>query len=75
MSVAVSVGPLQRMLRLASVRIHTVTGPVTAVAPSLERAEASELFERLADDAIERAATDTSHHWGVIPGSEAVGAR
>jgi putative membrane protein len=74
-SVAVSVGPLQRMLRLASVRIHTVTGPVTAVAPSLDRAEASDLFERLADQAIERAASDTSHHWGVVPRPESAGAR
>ena len=63
-SVAVTVGPIQRMLRLASVRIHTVTGPVNAVLPVADRAEASALFERLADEAVERAASDTSHHWG-----------
>ena len=70
---AISAGPLQRMLRLASVRIHTVTGPVTALAPSLDRSEASDLFEQLADEAIERAASDTSHHWGILSGTEAAG--
>jgi putative membrane protein len=63
-SVAVTVGPIQRMLRLASVRIHTVTGPVTAVLPIAERADAAAFFELLADEAVERAANDTSHHWG-----------
>ena len=63
-SVAVSVGPIQRMLRLASVRIHTVTGPVTALLPIAERADAAAFFELLADEAVERAASDTSHHWG-----------
>lgn len=63
-SVAVTVGPIQRMLRLASVRIHTVTGPVTAVLPIAERTDAAAFFELLADEAVERAANDTSHHWG-----------
>ncbi len=75
-SVAVSVGPLQRMLGLASVRIHTVTGPVVATLPVAERDEALLLFERLADDAVDRAAADTSHHWGAYAvGSEAADAR
>ncbi|WP_217424000.1 PH domain-containing protein [Agromyces sp. Marseille-P2726] len=74
-SVAVSVGPLQRMLRLASVRIHTVTGPVTALAPSLDRSEATDLFERLADEAVERAASDTSHHWAAVSRPESADAR
>ncbi|MDR6906612.1 putative membrane protein [Agromyces sp. 3263] len=66
-SVAVSVGPVQRMLRLASVRIHTVAGPVVPNLPDAERDEADRLFQRLADEAVERAASDTSHHWGAPP--------
>jgi putative membrane protein len=63
-SVAVNVGPIERMLRLASVRIHTVTGPVTAMLPVADRTDAVALFERLADEAVEQGASDTSHHWG-----------
>lgn len=63
-SVAVSVGPIQRMLRLATVRIHTVSGPVFTTLPVADRDEAFALFERLADEAVDRAASDTSHHWG-----------
>lgn len=64
-SVAVAAGPVARMLRLASVRIHTVAGPVTASLPVADRAEAFALFEKLADEAVERAVADTSDHWGV----------
>ena len=63
-SVAATVGPIQRMMRLASVRIHTVSGPVTATLPVADRADAAAFFELLADEAVERAANDTSHHWG-----------
>ncbi|GAA4381582.1 hypothetical protein GCM10023152_30880 [Agromyces bauzanensis] len=63
-SVAVAAGPIARMLRLASVRIHTVAGPVTASLPVVDRAEGFALFERLADEAVELAARDTSDHWG-----------
>ncbi|WP_136710104.1 PH domain-containing protein [Agromyces sp. H66] len=64
-SVAVDAGPIDRMLRLASVRIHTVSGPVTASLPVAERDEAFALFERLADEAVDRAVADTSDRWGV----------
>ncbi|WP_448005976.1 PH domain-containing protein [Agromyces bauzanensis] len=72
-SVAVAAGPIARMLRLASVRIHTVAGPVTPNLSVVDRAEGFALFERLADDAVELAASDTSDHWGVR--SEAADAR
>jgi putative membrane protein len=62
-SVGVTAGPIERMLRLATVRIHTVTGPVSAVLPVTDRQEALALFERLAAEAVERAASDTTHHW------------
>lgn len=63
-SVAVSVGPIDRLLGLAALRLHTVTGPVSAVLPVVDRDEATRLFERLSQEAVERAASDTTHHWG-----------
>jgi len=66
-SVAVSAGPIDRALRLSELRLHTVTGPVSAVLPVVDRDEATRLFERLADEAVARAATDTTHHWGAAP--------
>lgn len=72
-SVARSVGPIERMLRLASVRIHTVTGPVTPVLPVVDQVEAEALFERLADESVERASADTSHHWGAVPSAAPAG--
>jgi len=74
-SVAITVGPIERMLRLASVRIHTVTGPVTALLPVVDRSEAVALFERLADEAVERGASDTSHHWGAVVPAESTRGR
>ncbi|MFF2275564.1 PH domain-containing protein [Agromyces sp. NPDC058126] len=74
-SVALSVGPIDRWLRLAGVRLHTVTGPVSAVLPIVDRDEAERLFERLAEEAVDRAASDTTHHWGAVaaaPAPEAV---
>ncbi|GAA2044563.1 PH domain-containing protein [Agromyces tropicus] len=64
-SVAVASGPLRRGLGLASVRIHTVAGPVTAEAPALDRADADDAYARIADEAIERALRDRSDRWGV----------
>lgn len=71
-SVAISVGPLDRWLRLAGIRLHTVTGPVSAVLPIVDRAEAERLFDRLAAEAVDRAASDTTHHWGAIDASHPV---
>lgn len=64
-SLAVSVGPIERWLRLATLRLHTVAGPVTVALPVADRSDAFGLFERLSHEAVERAASDTSHHWGV----------
>ena len=63
-SVAVEAGPVRRGLRLASLRVHTVAGPVSVVAPVVDRAEADAAFERLAHEAVERAADDHSERWG-----------
>ncbi len=71
-SVALMVGPIERALSLASLRIHTVAGPVAALLPIIEQADAEAWFEQLADEAVERATSDTSDHWGVAPPAEHV---
>ncbi|GAA1517712.1 putative membrane protein [Agromyces terreus] len=70
-SVALSRGPVGRLLDLAAVRVHTVSGPVQVVLPVIETAEGRDLFERLAADAVTWAASDESHHWGAIARTEA----
>ncbi|QEO15078.1 PH domain-containing protein [Agromyces intestinalis] len=64
-SVAVSDGPLRRMLRLATIRLHTVMGPITPRVPVLDAVAAERAWAHLAGEAIVRAAGDTSHHWGL----------
>ncbi|WP_104102444.1 PH domain-containing protein [Cryobacterium sp. M96] len=62
-SVAISQGPVTRMLRLASARLHTVAGPVSAYLGVVAAAEALVFFDRIASGAISSAQSDTSHHW------------
>ncbi|MFC6356765.1 PH domain-containing protein [Luethyella okanaganae] len=62
-SVGLEQGPIQRMLRLATTRLHTVTGPIAASLDILDSRDAVRLFDRIAVDAIASAGTDTSHHW------------
>jgi putative membrane protein len=62
-SVAVRQGPVQRMLGLASVRLHTVSGPVYATLPVVGIDESVHFFESVAADAISSAQSDTSHRW------------
>jgi putative membrane protein len=62
-SVAIHQGPIRRRLRLATARLHTVTGPVTASVGVIGVDEAERLFESIAAGAIESAVSDTSHHW------------
>ncbi|TFC91713.1 MULTISPECIES: PH domain-containing protein [Cryobacterium] len=62
-SVAISQGPLTRMLHLASARLHTVAGPVTADLGVVDAVEALVLFDRISSGAISSALSDTSHHW------------
>jgi putative membrane protein len=63
-SVAVAAGPVRRALGVASVRVHTVMGPVTAEVPALDRAEADAAFEALAAESVARALHDRSDRWG-----------
>src|SRR5690606_36503274 len=62
-SVAVQQGPLTRMLRLASVHVHTVAGPITARLGALDDRDALAAFELLAAAAVEGGMRDRSHRW------------
>ena len=62
-SVAISQGPVTRMLRLASARLHTVAGPVSAELGVVDAAEVLVFFGRISSGAISSAQADTSHHW------------
>jgi putative membrane protein len=63
-SAAIARGPVRRGLRLASLRLHTVAGPVTPHLPALDRADADAAFEAIAAEAVARAIRDRSDHWG-----------
>jgi putative membrane protein len=62
-SVKVSQGPLERALRLASVHVQTVQGPVSARVGALDARDAQRLWSDTAERAVEAAAVDTSHRW------------
>ncbi|MDP4332320.1 PH domain-containing protein [Curtobacterium sp. A7_M15] len=62
-SVKVSQGPLERALRLASVHVQTVQGPVSATIGALDARDAQQLWADTSARAVEAAAADTSHRW------------
>jgi putative membrane protein len=62
-SVAINQGPVRRRLRLASARLHTVTGPVSATLGVIDVGEAVRLLETVTAGAVRSADSDTSHHW------------
>ena len=62
-SVAIHQGPLLRLLGLASLRVHTVAGPIAAELGAVDREAAVRFFGDLADAAVASGNTDTSHHW------------
>ncbi|MEO6200729.1 MAG: PH domain-containing protein [Cryobacterium sp.] len=68
-SVGVDQGPIQRRLRLASARLHTVSGPVRASLSVVDAAEAVRLFESIAAGAVTHAISDTSHRWNHATGA------
>ena len=63
-SVAAHQGPLERLLRLAKVRVHTVNGPVTASIGALDVGDASALFRDAAAAGVVAIRADRSHRWG-----------
>jgi len=70
-SVELRQGPLLRRLRLASVRLHTVSGPVDGHLGALDPADATRFFGETADAAIRAATNDTSHRWRTPPATTA----
>jgi len=62
-SVAVSEGPVFRALNLATVRVHTVAGPISPALSAVDRAQALVFFREVADAAISSSSADTSHRW------------
>ena len=56
------------MLGLASARLHTVAGPVSASLAVLDADEAKRLFETVAAGAVSFATSDTSHRWNHTTG-------
>ena len=63
-SVAAHQGPLERLLRLAHVRVHTVAGPITAEVGALDVADAASLFRDTAAAGVAAIRDDRSHRWG-----------
>jgi putative membrane protein len=69
-SVGISQGPVQRMLRLASARLHTVAGPVNASLSIVAADESVRLFETVSAGAVTSADADTSHRWNQSPATD-----
>jgi putative membrane protein len=62
-SVALQQGPLARALRLANIRVHTVSGPVTAGIGAVDRDAAVAFFGDVASASVTAAGADLSHRW------------
>lgn len=62
-SIALHQGPIERSLRVASVRLHTVPGPVIARLGAIDAETAVAFFGDVADAAVSSASADTSHRW------------
>lgn len=62
-SVSISQGPLLRMLRLVSVHVHTVAGPISAQLGAVDRDAAIVFFDTVAQAAVRASGADTSHRW------------
>jgi len=62
-SVGLHQGPLLRRLRLASVHLHTVNGPITADLGAVDQAAALAFFTEVAELAVRAGQADTSHRW------------
>jgi len=63
-SVAAHQGPLERLLGVAHVRVHTVAGPVTAEIGAIDVTDASALFRDTASAGVAAIGADRSHRWG-----------
>ncbi|MGN6324592.1 PH domain-containing protein [Pseudolysinimonas sp.] len=62
-SVAIHQGPFLRALRLATVHVHTVQGPINARIGGLDQDDAVGFFRDAAEADVVAAAADSSHRW------------
>jgi len=62
-SAALQVGWLRRRLRVATLRLHTVAGPVTPVIGAVDDATAREFFLSLTAAAVDHGSRDTTQRW------------
>ena len=62
-SVAIQVGWLRRRLRVATLRIHTVAGPVTPAIGAVDDATARDFFLSITAAAVEHGSRDTTQRW------------
>lgn len=62
-SVSMHQGPLLRPLGLATVHLHTVSGPISADLGAIDRDAAIQFFEDVARVAVSAAQSDTTHRW------------
>jgi putative membrane protein len=62
-SLGLQQGPLLRRLGLASLTVHTVTGPVVARLGAIDRDDAIAAFAAIESAAVTSAEIDTSHRW------------
>ncbi len=68
-SVSIQRGPLRRMLRLRSIHLHVVAGPVSAILPAIDLTIAERFVEQVARRAVAEAAADATDHWRREPDS------
>ncbi|ROS49666.1 PH domain-containing protein [Frigoribacterium sp. PhB24] len=62
-SVGLVQGPLRRRLRLATVHLHTVQGPIVAEIGALDQDDALDFFTTAAREAVVAARADRTHRW------------
>jgi putative membrane protein len=62
-SIAVQQGPVSRRFRVASLRAHTVSGPVYGSVGAIDRVAALGVWDDVARAAVTAASVDTSHRW------------
>ena len=62
-SIALEVGWLRRRLRLATLRLHTVAGPITPILRGVDERAAAEFFNVVAAAAALHGASDTTQRW------------
>lgn len=66
-SVGLQQGPLDRALRVASLRPHTIAGPVYGAVAALDRDDALAAFADVAARAPAASTADRSHRWAEYP--------